>query len=414
MKTVFNYIIGLLFVLMISQSLFSQQNKLNTDSLFKQAQTLFKNGDNNQAEKICLDLLESNPNNIDVHLLLANGYMWNKKFKEAKPHIDYVLSKDEKNYEALTANLNWYFWSTDYAGCIAQCDKALKFYPDDVNFKLRKAACLAQLNKPDDALTLVNEVLVKDPTNAEALKLKESLYYLTLKNRIAVGYVYDHYQSNVIPATHLAYLEYARKLNFGTLIGRVNYANRFKKNGIQGEADAYITLDKNSYGYLNAGLSNDSIFPHYRFGAEYYRSLPAKFEASLGVRDLKFYPTNIFIYTGSVGKYVGKWWFSGRAYVTPKNSTVSTSALLYARRYQTKYDYLGIRLNYGVLPDLNADLLNNANSFYMKSLGARLEYSKLFAKQWLIEAALGYENQEWLTKRYRDVLTIDLKLSYSF
>ncbi len=38
---------------------------------------------------------------------------------------------------------------------------------------------------------------------------------------------------------HLTYLEYSRKLKFGTIIARLNYANRFKKNGLQLETDGY-------------------------------------------------------------------------------------------------------------------------------------------------------------------------------
>lgn len=414
MKTSFTYFAALILVLFMSQSLFSQQTKVNTDSLFKEAQSLLKKGDNTQAEKICLDLLNNNPNNFDARLLLANSYMWKKKFPEARPHVDYLLSIKENNRDALMSNINWYYWSKDYAGSLNQSNKALSHYPKDVEFNLKKAESLKNLEELDQASIVVDSVLVKEPENKEALRLKQALFLLSSKNKLTVSYVIDFYENDSPLPTQLAYIEYARKIKKHTVIGRVNYGNRFSKEGIQLESDAYLKTTKKAYMYLNVGYSPSDIFPDYRAGAEWYQSFGKGNEASLGFRYLNFSPKNIFIYTASYGKYFGPWWLAGRTFVTPKDNDVSVSGLLYVRRYCTKYNYIGLQFKTGVNPDERANIIDPVNNYFLNSTGVRLEYNTLFLTRWIAAFDLIYENQEYWTNKYRNVISFDVKFSYLF
>lgn len=415
MKTSFTYLAVITLVLFMSQSLFSQQAKVNADSLFKEAQSLLKKGDYTQAQKICVDLLENNPNNFDARLLLANSYMWKKKFPEARPHIDYLLSHKENNKDALTANINWHLWSDDYAGSLNHANNALKHFPNDVDFNLKKAHSLKNLDELNQATIVVDSVLAKEPDNKEALKLKQALFLLSSKNKLTVSYVIDFYENDSPLPTQLAYIEYARKIKKHTVIGRVNYGNRYNKEGIQLESDAYLKTTKKAYMYLNVGYSpSENIFPDYRAGAEWYQSFGKGNEASLGFRYLNFSPKNIFIYTASYGKYVGAWWFAGRTFVTPKDNDASVSGLLYVRRYCTKYNYIGLQLKTGVNPDERANLIDPSNNYFFNSSGVRLEYNTLFLTRWIAAFDIVYENQEYWTNKYRNVISFDVKFSYLF
>ena len=58
--------------------------------------------------------------------------------------------------------------------------------------------------------------------------------------------------------------------------------------------DAYPSLSKKTYMYLNVGYSDSYktgtfVFPKYRAGISIYRSLPKSFEAEIGARLLNFY-----------------------------------------------------------------------------------------------------------------------------
>jgi YaiO family outer membrane protein len=413
MKTITQYISTIIVALMISQLLFSQE-KISSDSLYKEAKMLYKDGKDIQAEKICLELIESNPNNFDVRVLLANNYMWDKRFTDAKPHLDYVLAQRNNYYDALSSSINWYLWTKEYALCVSQCDTAISYYPDKVEFKLKKALSLRKLHLLDDAQLIVKQVLENDSNNIEALKLDQLIFLDKSKNKLTVSYRYDNYENNMIPPTHLAYLEYSRKIDRGTIVGRINYGNRFNIDGVQVEADAYLKLIKRSYMYLNAGFSEARIFPDYRFGAEWYQSFGKGNEVSLGGRYLLFLPKKVFIYTASYGKYVGNWWINGRTFVTPKNDNTSVSGLLTIRRYCTKYNYIGLQFKTGVNPDDRANVIDPAKSYFLNSTGIRLEFNTLFKKRWIAALDLIYENEEWRTARYRNVFSLDMKFSYLF
>lgn len=128
-------------------------------------------------------------------------------------------------------------------------------------------------------------------------------------------------------------LELSAKARPGTLVGRVNHAERFGRGGYQVEADAYPRLARRLYAYLNAGFSDAPVFPGRRYGGELYASLPRAVEASLGARRLEFTQTEVTIYTGSLGKYAGNYYLSARPYVTPREDGTSVSGSVLVRRY---------------------------------------------------------------------------------
>ena len=147
------------------------------------------------------------------------------------------------------------------------------------------------------------------------------------------GYVYFSDSVERTLPWHLRSAELSAKTGRGTLVARVNQAERFGRSGLQVEADAYPRLTRRLYAYLNAGVSGAEIFPERRLGGELYASLPRAVEASLGARRLEFTQTDVTIYTGSLGKYAGNYYVSARPYVTPRDDGTSVSGTLLVRRY---------------------------------------------------------------------------------
>ena len=135
----------------------------------------------------------------------------------------------------------------------------------------------------------------------------------------------------------------ARRFSMGSVIARANQATRFNVNGTQLEVDAYPKFREGTYAYFNVGYSSSSIFPEFRYGAEIFQSLADAWETSLGFRYLEFKSSKITIYTGTVGKYVGDYYFLFRLNVIPEKigtqlpqfrTISSTSVLKVASKYQ--------------------------------------------------------------------------------
>lgn len=393
-KNNFYFVIGVL-LLFFTEAIYAQGNKLNTDSLLKVAQQYYKLNENVKSVELCNQILVQAPDYTDVKILLARNYMSVNQFGNAKGILDDVLKSKPNYYDAHAALVDLNYWSKKYEACVLCCNNALSIFPTDTAFATRKLVCMKESQ---------NRMM------SDMNQLSTSIY----NNKIAASYGFDYFINNTDFNSQEAYLEYTRKLDKTTLIGRVNYANRFSQNDVQFESDLYYKFDQSKYLYLNAGISNRIIYPDYRLGAEYFQALPAHFEASLGLRYLYFNPDHIFVYTGSLSKYINKYMLSGRVFVTPKNSDITASGLFILRHYNTDDNYIGLRFKYGIDPN-NPNIDPTTNSRYlMQTRGVEVEYNELIKQHYQLTFYLGYESIEWRPSQYRNAISAQVVLGYLF
>lgn len=224
-----------------------------------------------------------------------------------------------------------------------------------------------------------------------------------------VGYV--NFNDDINPWT-LASVSMGHRDARGSLIGRVNVANRFSTTGAQVEADAYPALGRSTYAYLNAGYSSSVIFPEWRLGGEIFTNLPNAYEASLGVRQLRFSGTPVTLFTGSVGKYIGNYWISARPYLRSKDSGLSSSLGVTVRRYyETADEFIGARFSYGSTP---SDRVIATELARTSALAAGVHGSRRLSTGLFGTWALGYEREEIVTGTFRNRVEIDAGMRVDF
>lgn len=168
---------------------------------------------------------------------------------------------------------------------------------------------------------------------------------------MSVDYGYVSFHDTLDP-WHLASVSVGRRTRAGSVAGRINYANRFGASGTQVEAEAYPSLTRRTYAYLDAGYAHASIFPSWRFGAELFGNLPHAWEASLGVRQLRFAGPPVTLVTGAMGKYLGNAWVSVRPTVRRSLDGYAASTSITGRKYFADADtYVGARASVGSTPN---------------------------------------------------------------
>lgn len=210
-------------------------------------------------------------------------------------------------------------------------------------------------------------------------------------SQVGFWYEYEDFDTNLDP-WQLGYLELSKKFGFGSVIARVNRADRFGKTGDQYEIDSYPRLWKGSYAYLNFGKSSASIFPETRYGLQVYQNLKHGWEVSLGARRLEFTSSDVTIYTGSLGKYKGNYYYTFTPYVTPGDDGTSASGSLMMRKYfATGDEYFELRGSYGKVPETDI-LLQATTSLENWSVFADLQ--KPIARNLLFRTQAGYRNQQ--------------------
>lgn len=382
---------------------------------FDEARNYAFNGEREKARSICREIL-SEGFNSDVALLMGRTYAWDGMYDSARVVLQDVLIQRPENMEAYDALSDVEFWADNDTKAIEYCNAALKLEPGSSKFTMKKARILYSDEQYEAAVNVLEEYLHENPGEPDFLiKLKD--YRLdVMKNKIRLVYTFDNFKSDFNrDPWHFLALSYGRKTKLGSVIARLNYANRFNSNGLQFEVDAYPKIGENNYAYVNYGFSSNSLFPGNRFGFELYHNFPKAWEGSIGMRYLDFNSSGVDIYTATLGKYVGNYWVSLRSYVTPDSDGTSVSGALSVRRYFADAEnYLGLKLSYGVSPDDNRKPIDTEKNLTLKTRAVRAEYNRLIKKLWIVSAGFNIGSEQLEPGNYSGYYSFDIGFSRLF
>jgi YaiO family outer membrane protein len=372
------------------------QTVVTTDDLFTAARiAVFEEKNNEKARQLAKQALSQSPDYADVEVFLGRLYSWNKNYDSAAFHFKNVLTNQPANQDASSALIDLEYWNDHNYQALLICNKALSLHKDSEQLLLKKAKILNSLKQYKEAALITDQLLKSNPGNTAALALASSLQDVAAVNKIDITYDYSHFDNRYNQPWHLLSLSYSRQTVLGSVIARINYANRFGSNGIQGEVDAYPRISKTFYSYVNFGYSGSDIFPKYRAGFSLYANLPLSYEAEAGIRYLNF-GTATYIYTASLSKYYSNFWFGARTYITPGTIGTSQSFSIYGRYYlKTADDYFGASLGTGLSPD---DRIVNIQLNTKEKLTSRqvsLSFNHRIALLNIISLRAGIINQEY-------------------
>lgn len=347
----------------------------NPDASFFAARELAFSGKRKEAKDTLTAILTEYPQYTDVSNLLGKIYSWEGEYDKARAQFNKVTSSHSKDKEAWIAAVSNEMYAQNYTIAVGLSNKALLFIQGDPDLERLREQALQNVNtKYSAASDFSGNLLVVQDSVAGNTKEK------ILKNKLGIFGVLDVFDVVFDPMIATS-LEYTRTTKMGSVIPRINYANRFQTSGIQYEIDLYPKFSKIFYGYFNYGYSNAPIYPDHRVGAELYANLPNAFETSIGLRYLEFENIKANIITGSAGLYTGNYYFSLRPYITlPVGSNpVGVSGSLLVRKYlKDKDNYFGLNAAVGYAPELRqlraGDTLLAETLLYIESQQLSLEY----------------------------------------
>jgi len=389
------YIAIFLFCIFTSTKLSAQFDTTTTDGLFEAArQNAFEKKDYDKATEYCHKALLKSPAYTDIRIFLGRIYTWRNMPDSARSSFQQAITDDPYALDAYIAYTNLEYWENNNDEALQICLKGLEISPESPTLLLHKAKILNQLHRYKESVETLRFLLKKDRKNESARSLLENISNFSSKNKISLSYDFEKFDKQFSDPWHLVSLAYSRQTNLGSIAGNINYANRFKKNGIQFELEAYPKINKLFYCYLSGGYSpNDGIFPQYRAGFSLYSNLPKSFEAELGFRYL-YFESATWIYTAALGKYYKNWLFGGRIYLTPDTIGTSQSYSLSARYYlKGADDFLGLQIGTGVSPDdrkNNILVSQNLTSYKINGM-----YKWSVKKQQTFSINIGWENRTY-------------------
>lgn len=392
--------------------LFAQQIE-NVEEAFLNARDLAFDGEYENAQSISSSILETSPYYHDVRILKARIHSWQGFYSEAKTELLAVLEHTPRHKEALTTLIDVELWDNNYSGAVHTAETASRYYSADEELLLKLARAYHMNGQIDEAINVLDQI---NPANPDASDLREILQLENQNYAFFASYTYDHF-SDVYDSWHSGYFQLSRSTSVGTLITRINAANRFDETGFQPEVDFYPEFGDGWYGYLNIGYSPSDIYPKFRYGGELYVSIPLNLEISAGARHLRYTHNNITFLTGSLTGYFGNWMLTARPYFTPSDLGVSRSYNLFLRRYLADTDnYITLRGGFGFSPEERTFQTGLDEIFLAESRFIGIEAQKSFTDSVLGFIIFDFSRQEFLFNpdNFYNRFSIQTRIEYRF
>ena len=408
----------LLIISFLSVSYFGiGQKHVSSDELFQSARyAAFEDKNYVKAKQYARQALTISPTYADIEIFLGRVFTWEKQYDSARYHFLKVLSASPSNEDASVAYADLEYWNDNYKEALKVCNDGLSFHPASEALLLRKAKNFNATKKFKEASIITSQLLKLNRNNTAALALASTLKDAVAVNKITVSYEHSSFDKQFDKPWQMESISYGRQTKLGSITARMNYANRFGVNGMQGEIDAYPRISKTFYSYVSFGYSgNVGVFPKYRAGFSLYANLPKSFEAEAGVRYL-YFTNSTKVYTLYVGKYYKSFLFSARTYITPSNTSFSQSYNIAARYYfGSSEDYIGLSLGTGISPDdNNQNIQFNTKQARLTSKQVSAVFNHTFLKWNVISVGAGLINQEYQPSVKGNQLNLSLSFSRRF
>lgn len=360
------------------------------------------------------------PEYIDFYLLAGRIHQLTRQNDSARYYFNYVIEKNTVYEDAFLYLINLNLEEKKYAEAEALVDKAIAIHPDKKYFKLKKWNVLLTKNEEKEEYQYLKIIESEFPNEVE---LKQRLFFLETKinsDRVGVNYSYTTFDRDDYGPWHLGSVQYIRERSWGSLIGRISYADRFAfdesiANGVQYEAESYIFTGKMSYSYLGAAYSDDLVFPKLRLGYSFFQNFKKGWEADLGFRFTKAGDREFKIGVIGIGKYIGPYWINLRTYIQNEKSDVYPAFTLTTRYYfDTRFDYATIIAGYGTSPDERTTMGQFDQRVALDSYRIGAGYYRLFGDHYITGIQATFNNQEYTPGLKQNELELSLMFQYKF
>lgn len=397
------HIITLILVCVFTQGVYAQ-----VDSLYAAARHFAFNGERQKARTLCDSVLKLSPQYSEVRNLKGRTYSWDGYRDSARIEFNQVLSYDSTNADTWESLSDLEFWDDKTPKSLDAANNGIRFNPKSKTLMLKRVRALVDLANYDDAKQTLSEIREIDSVCTECKVWYDKIYEARARSNMGFGSNIDFFPE-INRELHNYYVQFGHKAPKNSVILRVNYNIRTigssSTTGFQPEIDMYPTVSKKAYLYVNYGFSIYNVFPRHRIGLELYHKLPASIEASIGGRYMDFGGNSkVYIFTGSITKYLGNYAIIFRPFITPDEVTknVSRSGILNIRKYTSNADnFYGITAGAGFSPD-QRNFLTGGTGFtterttiyFLQAYRIGVAFSKTFTFKHLFIIDFDYRYQE--------------------
>jgi YaiO family outer membrane protein len=409
-------LIALLFSLLV----FSVEAQQPIKSNYEKGREAAFSGDYTLAITYLQRALVESPNDYDSQAMLARVYYWKQQPDSALLLVEAILPLAQEDAETQLLYLQLLLAESKAEKMLAHYQQLQPALANKQQFRFQQILALEAIGQEKAALDSLEKLLVNAQGLPQARAKLHQLQRKLVKHKIGAEFDYSTFDVALNDWYGLA-LTYERKLASGPLQFKIQSARRFAQEAAQLEVDFYPMLGQKTTAYVGFGLSNNTLFPAFRGGAELYHSLQGGWELSGGLRYLNFSNDPITTYTFSATKYLGNYYLHLRPFVIPYRDNIYVTAALQMRRYLSESrHYLGASIALGNSPDmdfrLNGPDAENINPglYLLQAFSIRLDYQQAIRPLVLIKPFLEFRNEEFRPGDFRSRYSLGLAIYKSF
>ncbi|SDG81836.1 outer membrane protein, YaiO family [Psychroflexus sediminis] len=396
--------------------------EINVDSLLYKTIDLLKEKEYEQVKSNARKALKIAPDYLDYNLVLGRAQQMTGEIDKARQNYELIINKNKDYKTAFYYLFDLEFQAGNYQRAKEISETAIQYYPDEEDFYYKKLSTYQPLGDLKAEYTYIKEIQPKFPNNSD---LNRRLVNLELRydfDIAGLNYSITAFDRENVGPWHLLGFQYIRQRKWGSLVPRINYANRLSAvddnvTGLQYELDSYFFTGINSYTYLGGSYSSDDVFPTWRFRFSHFMYFNKGWGADIGARydetfdDRKFYTAAL-----GVNKYIGSYWIYLRSFLMTEDENKFYPAFTLTTRHylDTRFDYLALILSYGTNPDERSTLGQFQRRISTDSYRVNLGYFRMLNQRYLIGIQGGYNYQEFLPDRFQNEYELFLSFQYKF
>ena len=412
----------ILILLFVGSILCAQEQVVQSadpEAKFVMVRNLAESDQLKAAEKLALEILQEEPEYLDVKTYLALILGRQKEFDRGLTLLDEVLQSDPSSTDALTARCSLLYWSENWSALVSATTEAMGVVGEDADLLFLQALAYKETGDEDAALAALDRLLEIEPEHPRGTPLKLEIQTKRIAPEICGRYMYDHFKEPYLRRWHMLTVGGNYPITRGTISPYLN-AGHFISEGedflsttaFQLNTDAYLNITQKNYILLGYGIGTGTYLPRHRAILHAWQTLPAGWAVSAGARYF-YFDQHYMFYAVGVEKYLGNYWFDLKNYIFSKSYGFSMSSYLTVRRYlENEFNHVSLTVGYGTSPDepITAVVdLQRLNAFsvranLMKQLSGRIR----------IGAGIGYSyeeyNEQMLRHRWNVMMGIYYKL----
>ena len=202
-----------------------------------------------------------------------------------------------------------------------------------------------------------------------------------------------------------------------TVIGSLNYADRFGSAGNQYMLQAYPILGKKMYAWLIAGFSDGKAFPNGAYGLSLFRSVKKYWEPELGIRifTVEKNAEKSMVLRGGLSYHRGQNRFNYLASRITGTATDGWAHNFYYRRYW-KDEQSYVQLSVGTGANAPSAISPQFDNFLINSFTTSISTIYWFNNHWRGSAGVSWEQSQktLITETPRSRIIYSIGLAYRF